>query len=228
MQQISVFRIHLDQPESVVALLAQYLAPDEQARAARFRFEHLRRRFTVARGALRAILGQALGLPPVSLTFTYGDHGKPSLTGDLLSFNLSHSEDRGLCAVAPNRAVGVDLEAMRPLTDMDALAARFYSQREAGLLRGLPPDQRTAAFFRAWSCKEAYVKATGKGLTLSTRQVEVTLLPHEEARLLSVYGDEAEAARWKLVTLEAAPGFAAALCAQGTDWTHQLLDWQPS
>lgn len=227
MEQITVYRIHLDQPDSIITRLAQSLSPDEQARATRFRFDHLRRRFTVARGALRAILGQALDLPPAMLAFTYGEHGKPALPNHRLSFNLSHSEGWGLCAVAKGRAVGVDLEAERPLTDMEALAARFYSPREAALLQTLPPDQRTAAFFRAWSCKEAFVKATGKGLTLSTRQVEVTLLPHEEPRLLSLGRDEQEAARWRLTTIDAAPNFAAALCAEGHDWTHQLLDWQP-
>ncbi len=222
MDQISVFRIHLDQPEQVVAHLAQSLAPDEHARVERFRFKHLRRRYTVARGALRAILGQMLSLPPDALAFTYGEHGKPALVSEALSFNLSHSESWALCAVARRRAVGVDLEALRPLTDMEALVARFYSPREADLLRALPPDQRTAAFFRAWSCKEAYVKATGKGFSLSAREVEVTLLPHEEPRLLSPGGDQ-----WRLVTVEAIPGFAAALCAEGHDWTHQFLDWQP-
>lgn len=226
MEQITLFRIHLDQPAQTVARLAQSLSPDEEARVARFRFEHLRRRFTVARGALRAILGQALDLPPSSLTFTYGEHGKPALADHPLSFNLSHSEEWGLCAVAPSRAVGVDLEAVQPRA-MAALAARFYSPREAEILQTLSPEHRTTAFFRAWSCKEAFVKATGAGLTLPTRQVEVTLLPHEEPRLLSIAGDEAAAARWRLVTLDAVPGFAAALCAEGHDWAHQLLDWQP-
>lgn len=225
MERISVFRIHLDQPEPIVARLAQSLSPDEQARAARFRFDHLRRRFTVARGALRAILGKALDRVPASLTFTYGEHGKPALTDGLLSFNLSHSEEWGLCAVAQSRSVGVDLEIVQT-RDMAALAARFFSPREAELLGTLPPEQRTAAFFRAWSSKEALVKATGQGLTLPTRQVEVTLLPREQPRLLSLSGDEAAAARWRLVTIDAVPGFAGALCAEGHDWTYELLDWQ--
>lgn len=227
MEHIAVHRIHLDLPEEILARLALTLSPDEQQRAARFRFERHRRRFTAARGALRAILGAALGLPPAAVALVYGEHGKPALQGGSagLSFNLSHSDDWGLCALAGGRILGVDLEPVRPLDDMEALANRFYSVREAAALRALPEEERPPVFFRAWTCKEAYVKATGRGLGFSTRLIEVGL--DGPPGLLAVAGDPAEAARWKIALPPVVPGFAAAICAEGHDWEPRVVDWAP-
>lgn len=227
MELITVHRISLDLPDEALARLALTLSPDEAQRAARFRFERHRRRFTAARGALRAILGAALGLPPAAVALVYGEHGKPALADDSagVRFNLSHSENWALCAVARGRTLGVDLEAVRPLDDMEALANRFYSAREAAWLRALAEAERPGPFFRAWTCKEAYVKATGRGLGFSTRLIEVAL--EGPPALLAIAGDPAEAARWKIALPGVAPGFAAALCAEGHDWECRMADWAP-
>jgi 4'-phosphopantetheinyl transferase len=214
---LQVYLIPLVTAQDRLDRLAATLSPDEAARAARFRFDRDRRRFVTARGALRAILGAELGTPAGHVAFSYGPHGKPALaeprTG--LSFNLSHSGDWALCALGDGRPVGADIEAMRPLTDMEHLADRFYTPQEGALLRSLPAEQRPATFYRAWTCKEAYVKATGRGLAADTRLIDVRMLPGEAPGLNTVAGDAAEAARWSLAVLDLVPGYAAAVCVEG-------------
>jgi len=139
MSEIRCWSVRLDvAPEAFYATLSE----DERSRAARFRFERDRRRFVVARGALRELLGRHLDTRASDLRFVYNAFGKPALSpefGDRLKFNLSHSAELALIAVARDREVGVDVEYLRP------------------------DEPRT--FFEDWTKQEAYVKARGEGLS---------------------------------------------------------------
>src|SRR5262252_2460436 len=105
------------------------LSKDELARASRFHFERDRDRFIVARGELRRVLAGYVGLDPGSLTFRYGARGKPSVEGDSLEFNLSHSGSIALLGLTRQRRIGIDIEEIRYLDDCGELAARFFSKR---------------------------------------------------------------------------------------------------
>jgi 4'-phosphopantetheinyl transferase len=166
--EIHVWRINLEQPLTYLSELADALSSEEQARAARFYFDKDRRHYITGRDILRSILSGYLGVSPESVRFQYGRHGKPALTGDFASsalhFNLSHAHGLALCACVRDRAIGIDLEQLRPLADMEAIAQRFFSGAEYAQLRALPPDQKLEAFYNCWTRKEAYIKACGNGL----------------------------------------------------------------
>jgi 4'-phosphopantetheinyl transferase len=154
-----------------VQKLAQTLAEDESQRARRFHFEQDRRRFVVGRGQLRSILSAYIGCTPSSVKFTYGSKGKPALPG--LQFNVSHSHELALCAISAKREVGVDLEYLRPMPEAVQLAKRFFSRAEHDLIQALPAEEQASVFFRLWTGKEAYLKATGQGLSHPLDQVEI-------------------------------------------------------
>ena len=103
---------------------------------------------------LRSILGRYLNADPRHLQFSRGPHGKPVLAtergADALCFNIAHSHDVALCAVARGRDIGVDVERVREDVDVDLIAERFFSQREIAALRLLPPETRLKAFFTCW------------------------------------------------------------------------------
>jgi 4'-phosphopantetheinyl transferase len=199
--------------------LAVTLAPDEQERAERFRFERDRIRYVAARGSLRRILGRYLRIAPAALSFTYSNYGKPALapTGEdagLLSFNISHSGDWAACAVTLDRRVGVDIEQARPELADGTIAERFFSPREVAALRLLPHNEQAAAFFRCWTRKEAFVKARGEGLSLPLDRFDVSLLPGEPPALLRTLDDPAEAERWRVFALPVPPGYEAAVVVE--------------
>jgi len=225
---VHVWSASLKLPTSRIQQLAQRLSTDEYMRAERFYFERDRKRFIVGRGLLRTILGYYLGIEPNLLQFCYGPQGKPALaetlSGSRLNFNLSHSQELVLYAVAREREIGVDIEHIRPITEVEQLAARFFSVREHAMFCALPPSQKLAAFFSCWTRKEAYVKATGDGLTFPLDQFDVSLSPGEPARLLSVKGDRSTVTRWSLQDLRPSPGYVAALAVEGQDW--HLTCWQ--
>ncbi len=227
-QRIDVWAARLDPPPEVVAHLRPLLSADEIERAERFRFDHHRRRFIVARGVLRSMLGLYLDRPPASLAFEYGPKGKPSLAAGFdphLRFNVSHSDELGLYALGLDTELGVDVEKRRPMPDAEQIAERFFSWNERLDLRGVPGEAKADAFFNCWTRKEAYIKATGDGLSMPLDRFDVSLLPGEPARMRSAEGDPAKAAEWTLLHLEPAEGYVGALCIHGHDWRVASRDW---
>ncbi|HUM02519.1 MAG TPA: 4'-phosphopantetheinyl transferase superfamily protein, partial [Thermoanaerobaculia bacterium] len=174
--ELHVWRISLEVPPGRLTALAATLSPVEQKRAECFGSELLRRRYTAGHGALREILSRYAGRAPEALRFGKRPDGKPELLDPPgWRFGFSHSLDLALCGVTRRHEVGVDLEALRPLSDPLDLAERFFAPDEAATLRRLPETSRQAAFFRCWTRKEAILKATGEGLLGSLRDFSVSL-----------------------------------------------------
>lgn len=230
--EVHVWRASLDLPAEAVARLTRTLSPDEAARAARFHFKRHRRRFTVARGVLRNLLALYLHREPDALPLVRGAQGKPGLAeawGDFdLRFNVAHSGEIALFALARGREVGVDLERIRPMPDAGKLAARFFSVPEKEALARLPAAEQEAAFFRCWVQKEAFIKATGRGLSQGLSGFAVAVLPAEPASLRFVEGDPAEPGRWSLTFLDPGRGYVAALAVEGQDWRLKCRQWAPA
>jgi 4'-phosphopantetheinyl transferase len=226
--EVHVWRAVLDIPLEQVLSLAKLLSEDETLRANRFYLEQHRQRFIVARGTLRLILGQYLGIDPWQLRFEYSSRGKPSLAKSYnkkeIQFNLSHSQGLALYGFTRSRKIGVDLEYLRPLPDAEQIAQRFFSRREFRIISALPPQEKQQAFFRGWTAKEAYLKATGDGLAGSLDRVEVSLMPEEPLHLLSIQGNSQVASRWHLSFLIPATDYVATLAVEDLNWT--LRCWQ--
>jgi 4'-phosphopantetheinyl transferase len=224
---VHVWLVGLDVDAASESRLGASLDTDERARAARFHFARDTRRFVVARAALRAILGAYLGEAPASLRFTYGERGKPALGGSAaaLAFNLSHSADLAAIAVGWERQLGIDVECRRPLPDLDALAARSFAPAEVTALRALPAGERQAAFYRCWTRKEAFIKATGLGLAQPLHAFTVSLAAGEPARLLTIDGEPATAGRWTLHDVETPASHAGALVVEGVPRGIAVRAW---
>jgi len=214
---IHVWELPLIVPESSLHAYKSLLSPDERDRAARFHFERDARKFSVARGRLRSILAMYVGLSPQDLCFIYSGQGKPSLRTSPrdIRFSISHSGDLALVAVALGREVGVDIEKIREDVETDKLAERFFSDAERNAIRDLGTEQRVAAFFRCWTCKEAFLKAQGVGLSRSLSSFDVEVNPAHTARLLATRPDSDESQRWVLHDIATAAGYTAAAAAEG-------------
>jgi 4'-phosphopantetheinyl transferase len=214
----------LDAEGGTVAALTEYLAPGGQERAARFRHADDVRRYRVARGALRALLARYLGEDPGAIRFVYGTHGKPALAPEFahvdLQFNLSHSGDVALAAFCVGRSIGVDLERADRTVDALALAGRYGSVRERAVLEALDPGARSRHFIELWTCKEAWLKATGLGITAGLAKVDIDL-SGTRPRIVRL-PDGQGAQDWSLAIFEAAVDLAAAVALR--DPNHEIGD----
>jgi 4'-phosphopantetheinyl transferase len=222
--EVHVWCASLEHPPADAAELAGTLCDEEHARAARYLSPSARSQFLVGRGLLRTLLGRYLGCDSSRVAFRLGPQGKPALAGNsALHFNVSHSYGLALFAVTRHGPVGVDVERVRPFDNDLDLAERFFCPPEARALRALAPDQRREAFFHVWTRKEAYLKASGTGLSGGLERVEVSVAPGEPARVVRIDGDEGCAARWSLEALAPAPGYLGALALAGHG--HRLCCW---
>lgn len=184
-----------------------WLAAEEQQRAA-VGSPWVQQRFILGRGLLRLLLSRYLGCPPAALPLTQSDRGKPYLPGQPWYFNLAHSGELLLYAIA-RHPVGIDVERVRPLAAL-SLARRWFRPAEAAALAALPPVQQLAAFFATWTRKEACVKATGEGLA-ALHRVEVSVSPDQPARLLAIADRSDTAANWTLASWQPQPDYWAAV-----------------
>lgn len=194
------------------------LSPDESARAARFFFEKDRRSFARCRSALRVLLGRYLQTAPERLEFCYNSFGKPELAvlapAFPLRFNVSHSGDWALIALTLQQRIGVDIERVRPLDNIDDLARNSFSSYELDVYQHLPDGQRSQAFFHAWTRKEAFIKACGEGLSRPLSEFDVTLAPQDQVQVLQIAGDRTAARRWTLAGLEPVAGYVGAVAIE--------------
>jgi len=215
--EIHVWQFSLEAAEPAAGSFMEQLSEEEQQRTARFHFEVDRRRFAVARARVRSLLARYTQTPAHLLNFAYSLQGKPSLANRAidLRFNVSHSGELGLLAVTLGREIGADIEAMRANVETDKLAERFFSPHERGALRALKPEQRARAFYRCWTCKEAFLKAQGVGLGRNLDSFDVEVNPQLPAHLIETRPDADEARRWFLHDVETAPGYAAAVATEG-------------
>ena len=226
MNEVHIWRANLNIPLTAVQSLRYTLSPDELARANRFRFEHHRNHFIVARGTLRTLLGLYLNIPPAQLHFRYNAYGKPSLElpHTTLHFNISHSHELALFAFSQHRELGVDVEFMDRDIDYNELAQHTFSPCEAAIVTALSGDAKRQAFFSCWTRKEAYIKARGMGVSLDLTSFDVSLKPGDTAALLHNREDAMEVTRWQFEALHVGDGYAGAIAVEGHDW--QLRTWQ--
>ena len=228
---VHVWQASLCVSATCLRIFENTLTADERARAERFYFQKHRERFIAGRGLLRHILSRYLGKEPDQLRFCYNSYGKPALIEEAgaegLCFNLSHSHGIALYALTRGREIGIDIEYFRPDVEAEKLAERFFSPREAAVLRALPDHLQKEGFFNCWTRKEAYIKAEGKGLAIPLNAFDVSLTPGEPAALLRSQRHPQETSRWCLQALEPATGYAAALAVKGHDWELKCWQWSP-
>jgi 4'-phosphopantetheinyl transferase len=193
--------------------LPGWLSDDERRRGERFRRAEDARAFLFRRVFRRAVLARYVGVAPAELVFEAGAHGKPFLAAPHASvrFNASSSGEWVLVAVSVGRELGVDVERggerFLGVEELSLLARRVLTRREQDALRGLPESARPRAFLRAWTRKEAVLKALGTGLSREPDTLEVGLEP---------WACATELEGLHALDLEAPPGSAASLASAGT------------
>ncbi|MDX2098342.1 MAG: 4'-phosphopantetheinyl transferase superfamily protein [Leptolyngbyaceae cyanobacterium bins.59] len=223
-ETVHLWRINLDRPPVSLSELHQTLAPDEQQRADRLRTEVLQQRAIVSRGILRILLGRYLNQPPGNLEFCYGPYGKPAFATvptPPFHFNLAHSEDLALYAFA-QRTIGVDVEKVRSISDVKQLAQRFLAPEEAADVLDTLVDQQSIRFLQYWTCKEAYLKAIGRGLG-GLSQVSLSPVTAESVTLMRGIKKNQSEQIWWLRFFYVGPDAIAALAVEGQ--APSLVGW---
>ena len=198
-----------------------FLSTTEKNRADKFRVPMARQQFVVAHGSLRILLGKYLKIPPSVIQFKLNPFGKPYLEGQKIFFNISHSHEWVLIGLSPKMEIGVDIEKIRQDLKLKQLAKRFFSIEEVEQLNKLPQNLVADGFFNAWTRKEAYIKARGKGMSISLSGFTVNLIPNQPACLLNTIHDPDSIKNWVLSALPVPPNYKAAFVVNGRHFSVQ-------
>ncbi len=216
-----LWRASLDLRHERLQRLRNHLSPEERDRAGRFYFQRDRDRFVAGHGMLREVLGRYLGVHPAEVKYRYGPKGKPEVirpenAESGVSFNMSHSDGVVVYALAPEGVpVGVDIELMRDIADLDGIVERFFSARERAAFSAASPERKRELFFCTWTVKEAYLKACGEGLS-GLDAVEAEIFRDGRVEIVVGRGDRRPSAvAWSLYRFTPAPGYAGAMVAAG-------------
>jgi 4'-phosphopantetheinyl transferase len=216
-KRLDVWRVRLDEPVKTGSE-ASVLSPDEIARASRFHFERDRTHFTRCRCALRRLLAGYLAISAAEIGFQYLYNGKPQIADEqnprALQFNVSHSANVALIAVGSKHRLGVHIEKIRGDVDTDSLAKRFFSLHERTGLRALPDHLRVPGFYACWTRKEAFLKATGDGLSFPLKDFSVTTHPDLDPELEEIRGNTGARKQWFLADLNVVDGYRATVAVE--------------
>ena len=226
---VHVWRISADGRDDLEPF-AKVLSPEERASAEKFHFERERRSFIVSRGTLRHLLASYTGENAARIHLGFGSHGKPFLANTHLSglrFNISHSREIALLAFALNHEIGVDVEFKRPDVDFVALADMSFSKDERAAIAACPPADRADLFYEYWTCKEACIKADGRGLSLPLDQFSVTAFGGDpQWREIVSVSSAFRKSGLRSRILEVGKNYAAAVVATRPSWQALQLNME--
>jgi len=160
---IHIWLANINQQSIGVDKLRLLLSANELERAGGFRFAVDRNRFVVSHGLLRIILSAYTNLRPEFLNFGHTDYGKPYLSNCEINiaFSMSHSRDYAFYGLASGGEIGVDIEFIRNMEDIDKIAESYFPKNDRLTIGRLPKEQKQKAFFECWTQREAFIKAIG-------------------------------------------------------------------
>ncbi|OJW54543.1 MAG: hypothetical protein BGO67_10135 [Alphaproteobacteria bacterium 41-28] len=162
---VHIWLASLIENERDILLYQSVLSQKELARASNYKFSKDQRRYILSRGILRCLLSRYLGQKPQDINILYSPWGKPHLLQDFhLYFNVSHSKDYVIYALSSKYEVGIDIEYIDPTIDIDCIIPTILSSpQEFTYWQMIKEKEKINSFFKLWVCKEAYLKACGKG-----------------------------------------------------------------
>jgi len=225
---VHLWRVPLGRDSRLVRQLFEYLSPGERQRASGFRLATARASFIVRRGMLRKILGRYLNVDPRAIRLGTSKFGKPYLRSQDhgstdLSFSITHSHKVAIVALAPTDCIGVDLEYVQPLPDLELMIETSLSSREKSRFRAMTSAAKLELFYRHWTCKEAYLKALGVGLNRRPDSFGVALPGARAIRAAVLEDTRHAAAEFSILSFEPFAGYVAATATTRKYAQHQLF-----
>jgi len=202
----------------------------ERIRADKYHYQIHKNRYIIQHTLLRLIIGHYQGIGFFEGEFYLGEHRKPYLSGingkDTICFNISNSDSMGIFAFSKNLEIGVDIELVRDIPEMDKIVEQFFSAKEKDFLRSLPENRKKKAFYSCWTRKEAFLKAIGDGLVQSLDKFDLDLIPGELTRILRMGEDSKIESRWFIQNLKPAPNYVGAFAVKSHMFETKRWRWE--
>jgi len=221
--EIHIWIFDLGNSGQDISAWEHFLSEEEIQRSKKYIFQNDNQRFVARRGILRLLLGQYLRIDPTAICYQINQFGKSAIPSNAIRFNLSACQNKVVIALSLQSEIGVDIEQVRFLPDLDRIAKQWFSTKECAELFTLARDKQLDAFYHAWTQKEAFVKAYGEGLSLPLQGFSVTVDPGLPGGILSISDDVEGVSAWKMITAAPDSGWRVAVCVQAE--ARQNIFW---
>ncbi len=228
-QLVHVWRAPLDDSPERASRFRRYLSDAERTKADRCRTPHPQYQFVITRSILRILLSQYLGVLPTHIQFNTQPQGKPILVKPSsipIQFNVSHTRGMALIALTLQYAIGIDVEGIDRKIQASDIAKRYFSAQESAYLASLSPPERLHQFFSHWTCKEAYLKMGGEGITGGLAQCELTFDSQECQVGLLNHDPQSQGKHCSLYQITAGAGHVGAVAIDCSSAQISYLNWQ--
>jgi 4'-phosphopantetheinyl transferase len=202
----SIFQFQLPGEEDCIKPFGHCLSDDEINRAESFRVRCAKQHYIHVRATLRRLLGLILEIAPQDVVFGYSPTGKPFISeatsgGRTIQFNVSHCDDVALIGICEGAEIGVDIESIDQRIEVDEIAALMLAQNELAGISRYTARERRLGILRAWTRKEAIVKAIGCGFSVDPRDIVVDVGPQARPELIELPEEIGKASTWKVFDL---------------------------
>jgi len=208
---IHLWIVQLNEWKSHLFKLKALLSSEEIERSLRLKVKDKQEQFICSRGILRIILGSYLDKNPANLQIQSTTDGKPYLEKSEIRFNLSHSGEILLCGLSHKSQIGIDIQKIYPITNLETIIKNYLSEKERKYLDSQPVDQLKNHFFSIWTAKEAYLKAIGKGFQESPTKISTLPDASSQYFLLDHPRSDQESQEWTVTSIEVDQGYKAAI-----------------
>jgi 4'-phosphopantetheinyl transferase len=226
--EVHIWIVDIEKNSTDMKYFRELLSPEESKQADKFIFEKDRFRYTITHGALHILICAYTGVNEKLINYIQGKYRKPGLqvsSWKKLYFNLSHSGNFILYAFSWDLELGIDIEQIRDMQDSDSIIERFCSEKEKAEYFSIQKENRTQAFFKCWTRKEAYIKARGDGLYFPLNNFTVSIKPDTQPALIEVKDEPLENDRWKLHDLKINDLYSSALVADKSKINLTFFKW---
>ncbi len=184
---VQIWSLDLDAKDDVRSACLSALTDNEHKHIGYYKFKRVQENFIISQGGLRLLLSNYLNIPAKEVKLGKHKKGKPySLDQPKLHFNMSNSGKKVVYAFSMDEELGIDLEQLRELHDLNELIRKNYTKKEQDYINKRA-DLVNFRFFKFWTIKEAYLKAIGVGMRIPPEQLEFTVL-NGDYQLQSIQG----------------------------------------
>jgi 4'-phosphopantetheinyl transferase len=205
--------------------MGSLLDPGEKIRAERLVIRERRSDFVLQRGILRFILSRYLARSPEEIQISTSADGKPYLPEGDIQFNISHSNDLMICGVTSEARIGVDIQLVYPIENIERIIPKILTPSEIELLDRITLDERIDLFYTIWTAKEAFLKAIGSGFQLPAKEINICSL--EENTLTLEVEDPAYGSNWSIREMEIETGYKSVLALEGSKFYIEIITSTP-
>jgi len=221
--QINIHYVEIKNHKQHLDFYESLLSKEEKDKIKQLYFERDQQCAIISRGMLRCLLSQHINTNPLHIHFRYSQHGKLFLE-EKIHFNVSHSKNIIAYAITNHNEIGIDVEYVQPREHWEQIANYNFSEQEKFWIKKTRIDDRLAAFYTCWTCKEAYIKATGKGFRIPLNKFSINLESNKKAKSLHYVDQPNNSLNYSVYTLDILNNYKMAICIKANPNKNLLIN----